>query len=141
MTARYRSEVAHARRALEAKTLEIQAVDRAKHEFLAMLGHELRNPLTPILTALQLMELRGSATFERERSIITRQVGHVVRLVDDLLEVSSITTGRVGLQKSAVEMAEVLDRALETSRPLFEQRSQHLSVDVPPGDNRFVKLG
>ena len=71
--------------------------NRAKDEFLAMLGHELRNPLSPILTALQLMKLRGDTTSERERTVIERQVTHLTRLVDDLLDVSRIARGKVKL--------------------------------------------
>ena len=70
-----------------------EAANRAKDEFLAMLGHELRNPLSPILTALQLMRLRGSDGSERERTVIERQVTHLTRLVDDLLDVSRIARG------------------------------------------------
>ena len=79
---------------------EAEAANRAKDEFLAMLGHELRNPLAPILTALQLMRLRDVPGAERERSIIERQVKHVVSLVDDLLDVSRITRGKVQLRRA-----------------------------------------
>ncbi len=80
---------------------EAEAANRAKDEFLAMLGHELRNPLAPILTALQLMRLRNVTGAERERTIIERQVKHVVSLVDDLLDVSRITRGKVQLRQRA----------------------------------------
>jgi signal transduction histidine kinase len=73
---------------------EAEVANRAKDEFLAMLGHELRNPLAPILTALQLLRLRGVQSGEREREIIERQVKHLVALVDDLLDVSSCTAAR-----------------------------------------------
>ena len=72
---------------------EAEAANRAKDEFLAILGHELRNPLAPIQTALALMRLRGDTTAERERMVIERQVRHLTRLVDDLLDVSRITRG------------------------------------------------
>ena len=86
-----------------------RTANRAKDEFLAMLGHELRNPLAPILTALQLMKLRGDAASERERTVIERQVTHLTRLVDDLLDVSRIARGKVELERrSRVELAEVV---------------------------------
>ena len=88
-----------------------------------MLGHELRNPLAPILTTLQLMQLRGSDIFEQERALIDRQVRHLVRLVDDLLEVSRITRGKISLDRSIVDLAEVIARAIEMASPLLEQRS------------------
>src|SRR5262249_30253425 len=71
--------------------------DRRKDEFLAMLGHELRNPLAPMMTALELMKLRGAPDTEREQAVIERQLRHLVRLVDDLLDVSRITRGKVQL--------------------------------------------
>ena len=107
-----------------------EAANRAKDEFLAMLGHELRNPLSPIQTALHLMRLRGSDDSERERTVIERQVNHLTRLVDDLLDVSRIARGKVELKVEIVEMAEVIAKALEMSSPLLEQRSHTLSVEV-----------
>jgi PAS domain S-box-containing protein len=104
---------------------------RAKDEFLAMLGHELRNPLTPIVTALDLMDLRGGEEFRAERTIIARQVHHVQRLVDDLLDISRITRGEVALAQQTVEVAQPIASAIETSSPRFEQRSQSLTVSVP----------
>ena len=107
-----------------------EAANRAKDEFLAMLGHELRNPLSPILTALQLMKLRGSDGSERERTVIERQVNHLTRLVDDLLDVSRIARGKVELKEEIVEMAEVVATAIEMASPLLEQRTHTLSVQV-----------
>ena len=104
--------------------------NRAKDEFLAMLGHELRNPLSPILTALQLMKLRGEAGSERERTVIERQVNHLTRLVDDLLDVSRIARGRVELKTEIVEMFDVVAKAIEMASPLLEQRTHTLTVDV-----------
>ncbi|HEX8537917.1 MAG TPA: ATP-binding protein, partial [Cystobacter sp.] len=109
---------------------EAHQANRRKDEFLAMLGHELRNPLAPILTALELMQLRDAGG-ERERKLIERQVKHLVRLVDDLLDVSRITRGKVELKKEPVEVSEVLAKAIEMVTPLYEQRSHRLSVDVP----------
>jgi signal transduction histidine kinase len=106
-----------------------EAANRTKDQFLAMLGHELRNPLSPILTALQLMRLRGQQS--RETEIIERQVGHVVRLVDDLLDVSRITGRKIELRRERVELAAVVLRGLEMASPLLEQRRQELELEVP----------
>jgi PAS domain S-box-containing protein len=108
-----------------------EAANRAKDEFLAMLGHELRNPLSPILTALQLMRLRGSDGSERERTVIERQVKHLTRLVDDLLDVSRIARGKVELKEELVELAEVVAKAVEMTSPLLEQRTHTFDLDVP----------
>jgi PAS domain S-box-containing protein len=108
-----------------------EAANRAKDEFLAMLGHELRNPLSPILTALQLMKLRGSDASERERTVIERQVTHLTRLVDDLLDVSRIARGKVELKEELVELAEVVAKAIEMTSPLLEQRTHTLELQVP----------
>jgi CheY-like chemotaxis protein/two-component sensor histidine kinase len=110
---------------------EGEAASRAKDEFLAMLGHELRNPLSPILTALQLMKLQGPEHWDRARTIIERQVSHLTRLVDDLLDVSRIARGKVELKTEPVEMADLVVRAIEMASPLIEQRRHVLSVDVP----------
>src|SRR6185503_14319344 len=87
------------RDATERKRAEeaMREADRRKDQFIALLGHELRNPLAPIMTALQLMKLRGETGAERERDLIERQVRHVSRLVDDLLDVSRITNGMIQL--------------------------------------------
>ena len=118
------TELANARR-------DAESANRAKDEFIAMLSHELRNPLSPILTALQLMKLRGIDAAERERTIIERQVGHLVGLVDDLLDVSRITRGKVELKKGHVELAGVVANAVETASPLLEERQHHLEIRVP----------
>ncbi|MEO6447541.1 MAG: ATP-binding protein [Gemmatimonadaceae bacterium] len=104
---------------------------RAKDEFLAMLGHELRNPLSPIVTALQLMRLRGDANLTREQLVIERQVDHLVRLVDDLLDVSRITQGKVDLKREVVELSQVVAKAVEIASPLLERRSHTLTANVP----------
>ncbi|MYM24907.1 response regulator [Duganella sp. FT135W] len=119
------TELATAKRAAE-------SANRAKDEFLAMLGHELRNPLAPIVTALQLMRLRGSDSALKERAVIERQTKHLVALVDDLLDVSRVAEGKVQLQRKAVEMAEVVTRAIETASPLIAQRRHQLALDVAP---------
>src|SRR6185295_5898229 len=88
-----------------------RAANRAKDEFLAMLGHELRNPLAPILTALQLMRMRGIDGHELR--VIERQLSHLVRLVDDLLDISRITRGKIELRKERLELSSVVLRSLE----------------------------
>jgi signal transduction histidine kinase len=110
---------------------EAEVANRSKDEFLAMLGHELRNPLAPIVTALQLMRLRGDEVLSKERTIIERQVNHLIRLVDDLLDVSRITRGKVELQRERIEISEIVAKAIEMSSPLIEQRQHVLTVDVP----------
>ena len=110
---------------------ESERANRAKDEFLAMLGHELRNPLAPILTALRLMRLRDPRGLVRERTIIERQVDHLIRLIDDLLDVSRITGGKIELKKEIVEAAEVVSNAIEMASPLIEEREHELVVEVP----------
>jgi signal transduction histidine kinase/ActR/RegA family two-component response regulator len=117
--------------ATDARTVA-EASARAKDEFLAMLGHELRNPLSPIVTALHLLRMRKPEV-EREYAVIERQVHHLTGLVDDLLDVSRITRGKIQLKRQTFELREVVDQALEMSAPLFEQREQTLHVDVPGG--------
>jgi len=107
-----------------------EAADRRKDEFLAMLGHELRNPLAPIRTALELLRMRG-VDGDREQQVIERQVRHLSRLVDDLLDVSRITRGTVELDRRPLEIASVVAKAVEMATPLFEQRAHELVVDVP----------
>ncbi|WP_437297797.1 ATP-binding protein [Sorangium sp. So ce426] len=118
------------RRAEDARR-DAERANRAKDEFLAMLGHELRNPLAPIVTALHLMRLRAGGHAERERLVIERQIKHLTALVDDLLDVSRITRGKVELKKQRIEIAEVVAKAVELVSPLLEQRRHHLTVAVP----------
>jgi CheY-like chemotaxis protein/nitrogen-specific signal transduction histidine kinase len=115
----------------EAARVSAESANRSKDEFLAMLGHELRNPLAPILTALELMKLRGD-TGPNERVIIERQVRHLSRLVDDLLDVSRIARGKTELERRPVELAVLVSTALELASPLIEERHHHLVLDVPP---------
>src|SRR5689334_23099507 len=110
---------------------EAEEATRAKHEFLAMLGHELRNPLSPIVTALQLMKVGGADSTERARTIIERQVNHLMRLVDDLLDVSRIARGRVELKTEIVEMSDIVAKAIEMASPMLEQHNHVLTVSVP----------
>ena len=118
--------------ALRSARERAEAASTAKDEFLAMLGHELRNPLSPILTALELMKLRGDGRISREQDVIDRQTRHLIRLVDDLLDVSRITRGKVELRKEPVEVRDVLAKATEMASPLLEQRQHHFEVHAPP---------
>jgi PAS domain S-box-containing protein len=121
-----------ARRDLERLRGEAEAASRAKDDFLAMLSHELRNPLSPILTALQLMRLReGADVVERERSVIERQARNLTRLVDDLLDVSRITRGKISLTRRPAALSAVVARAVEIASPLLEERRHRLDVAVP----------
>jgi signal transduction histidine kinase len=123
------------RYAIERKRAEeaLKQADRRKDEFLAMLAHELRNPLAPVLTALETMGLRdmGDPDQQRAREIIERQVHQMTRLVDDLLDVSRITRGKIKLQAEPVDLATVVARAVEVSRPLIDARHHHLTVTLP----------
>jgi signal transduction histidine kinase len=107
---------------------------RRKDEFLATLAHELRNPLAPIRNGLQILQIAGNdrAAQERARAIVERQVAQMVRLIDDLLDLSRINRGKVELRKERVDVAVVVQNALETSRPILEQRGHELRVDLPP---------
>ena len=124
--------------ALEREGAERQAehvlleANQRKDEFLAVLGHELRNPLAPIVTALELMKLRYDGLASRERAVIERQVLHVSRLVDDLLDVSRITRGKLELAREPVELAEVVALALEMASPVIERRTHRLTLEMPP---------
>ncbi|WNG15843.1 ATP-binding protein [Cystobacter fuscus] len=114
----------------EAARAEAVAAARAKDEFLAMLGHELRNPLAPIVSSLELLRRRGLARTP-EHEVISRQLRHVVRLVDDLLDVARITRGQLSLRREPLELASVVTRAVEAASPLIEQRRHALEVHVP----------
>lgn len=114
--------------------LESQAeADRRKDEFLATLAHELRNPLAPIRNSLHLLRLSGNTdpVVQRVREMMERQVDHMVRLVDDLLEVSRISRGKIELRKERVELAAVIRSAVETSQPLLDAAGHQLAVSLP----------
>ncbi len=112
----------------------LRDADRRKDEFLAMLAHELRNPLAPLSNSLQILRLTDdlSPAVESMRDIMQRQVDHLVRLVDDLLEVSRITRGKVELRKEPAELAAIVASAVETSRPLIEAAGHQLAVSICP---------
>jgi signal transduction histidine kinase/CheY-like chemotaxis protein len=108
--------------------------DRHKNEFLAMLSHELRNPLAPILNAVQLLRLQPdeSKVQRQAHTIIERQLGQLVHLVDDLLEVTRISTGKIHLQREQLDMRAIVECSVETVRLLIEQRRHVLTVHLPP---------
>ncbi len=108
-----------------------EAASRAKDEFLAMLGHELRNPLSPITTALRLVRQKQAVGCDRELTVVERQVQHLARLVDDLLDVSRIAQGKIEVKREPLAIDAVISRAVEMASPLFEQRRHELRVDVP----------
>jgi signal transduction histidine kinase/CheY-like chemotaxis protein len=125
-----RLEAEHARLEAEKARNIAEEADKAKDDFLAMLGHELRNPLAPVLTALELMRLRGESGAQRERDIIERQVKHLVRLVEDLFDVSRLRRGRVELRRRPFEIIRSIEKAVEISSPLLSDRSHKLCIDV-----------
>lgn len=131
--AREREALAAERQRLAEVLSRAEEAIRAKDEFLAMLSHELRNPLAPIVTALHLLRLRGAGGGAHEREVIERQVAHLVRLVDDLLDVSRMTRGKVRLERRVVDAGEVIARAVEQASPLLEERRHALAVEVEPG--------
>ncbi len=113
----------------------LREADRRKDEFLAMLAHELRNPLAPIRNAVEILRISEDRTVrERARVLIGRQVQHLVRLVDDLLEVSRITRRKVVLQRSVVKLATILETAVEVVRPALEAQDHTLVMSVPDDD-------
>jgi signal transduction histidine kinase len=113
---------------------DVQEADRQKNEFLSMLAHELRNPLAPIRNAVHVLRLQaeGRPELDWARDVIDRQVRHLVRLVDDLLDVSRITRGKVRLQLEAVALAGVVAEAVEASNPEIAAREHRLEVTLPP---------
>jgi signal transduction histidine kinase/CheY-like chemotaxis protein len=124
---------AEAMQALEASRVAAEASSRAKDEFLAILGHELRNPLAPIQTALELMRLHPDLPNERERAVIERQTRHLMRLVDDMLDIARITRGKLELRRERVEVAELVARSIEIAAPAVEQRGHELVMEVQHG--------
>jgi signal transduction histidine kinase/ActR/RegA family two-component response regulator len=110
---------------------QARAAGQAKDEFLAVLGHELRNPLSPMLMALHLMDRKGDGTLERERQILRRQVDHMRRLVDDLLDISRITQGRMELRLHALDLCLLVARAVEVSQLPASARERAIGVRLP----------
>jgi PAS domain S-box-containing protein len=110
----------------------LQEADRRKDEFIATLAHELRNPLAPILNAVEVLKARDAASqLSWARNVIERQTVHMARLLEDLLDVSRISRNRVELRVSRVQVAAVVESALETSRPLIDAGGHHFTVSLP----------
>jgi PAS domain S-box-containing protein len=126
LTDRKRSEDERAAR------LAAEQANRTKDEFLATLGHELRNPLAPIVTALQLTKLHTDRHPTRELQVIERQVQHLTRLVDDLLDVARIARGKLELQKQVIDVRAPIASGIEIASPLLEQKGHHFELKVPP---------
>jgi signal transduction histidine kinase/CheY-like chemotaxis protein len=120
-------------RNVESEARKLVEADARKNEFLAMLGHELRNPLAPIRNAVKIMKQRGSDDPDLcwARDVIDHQVHHLGQLVDDLLEISRVTSGKVRLHKEPVDVATIIAFAVETSRPVLDAQNHHLSIVLP----------
>jgi signal transduction histidine kinase len=111
----------------------LRDADRRKDEFLATLAHELRNPLAPLRNALEILRVAESnpALTQKARDIMERQLNQMVRLVDDLIDVSRITTDKLAIRKGVVDLQTVVHDAVETVRPFIESRGHKLEVSVP----------
>ncbi len=118
-------------RRADAARRDAEEANQTKDQFLAVLGHELRNPLAPALTALELMKARDPGVFTREREVLERQVAHMARLVNDLLDVSRLARGKVQLDRRRFELREAVDRAVDMTRPTIAQHRHTLEVSVP----------
>ncbi|HUS68214.1 MAG TPA: response regulator [Kofleriaceae bacterium] len=131
--ARTVAELERVRSELMRYSRQLEEQDRRKDEFLALLGHELRNPLAPIVTSLELMRSRPVADpiAARAQAAMERQVVHLTRLVDDLLDVSRVTTGKIDLRRERIDLGSIVDRALSLSKPILDDRGQALVVEVP----------
>ncbi len=119
---------------LEAERALLKDADQRKDQFLAVLAHELRNPLAPISNAAQIMKIEGlgGPNFRWSVEVIESQVKQMTRLIDDLLDVSRITRGKVVLQKEPVALRQVVELAVAASRPLIQECRHHLTVELPP---------
>jgi len=115
---------------LERSEAALRAADRQKDEFLATLAHELRNPLAPLRMGLDLLVRKGSEESKGTLAVMNRQLDHMVRLIDDLLDVARVSGGKLELKKEKVNIADAIQTALDTSRPFFEQRRQLVAVQV-----------
>lgn len=108
-----------------------EEAERQKEEFLAIVGHELRNPLAPMHTAVQLLKLRRGVGCDREIGVLERQLVHMMRLLDDLLDVSHMMRGKLQLARKVTELSELLANAVDVSAALIEQKGHRLRLDVP----------
>ncbi len=137
---RANGELEAANRALQAEVTErvrierrLKRADRHKDEFIAMLAHELRNPLAPIRNAIEIMRSKPQPDPQLAwtREVIERQLGSLTRLVDDLLDVSRITRGKINLSREPLELGTIIGRAVETAQPLLSEKRQQFDLDVP----------
>jgi PAS domain S-box-containing protein len=115
---------------LRQRLVQLAEADQRKNEFLAMLGHELRNPLSAVANAIATAH-RDASRRDRALDIASRQTGHLARIVDDLLDVTRITKGKIALRKEALQLGEIVNGAIEELRDLVESRHQHLTVSIP----------
>lgn len=136
------AELARANLALQAEVIErkraetaLRETDRRKDEYLASLAHELRNPLVPIRFALEIMRMAADRPelLEKNRLVVERQIKHMVRLIDDLMDVSRLSRGKIVLHRRRVDLAQVIEDAVEASRPLIESARHTLAIDRPDG--------
>jgi signal transduction histidine kinase len=120
---------------------DLEQSSRRLNDFIALLAHELRNPLAPIRNAVTLMQLDKSVppSVAKVRDIIDRQVAQLTRLVDDLLDVSRLTTGKITLRPERVGIGSVVRRSVETARPIIDARRHTLTVDAPPDSDLLVE--
>ena len=126
------SELTNAEAALRAQSERLRDSDRRKDEFLATLAHELRNPLAPIRNALQIIQIAGNdgPAVEQARQMMERQLGQMVRLIDDLLDVSRISRGKFELRRERVELAAAIKSAVDTAQPLIDAAGHRLTVST-----------
>ena len=127
------TERVQAEQQLRKATQKLREADRSKDEFLATLAHELRNPLAPISNGLYILQLPtiDSQTTAKLYEMMQRQVNHLIRLVDDLMQVSRITRGKIDLHQQPASLAEIIQSAIETSRPLLDAARHQLNVNLP----------
>jgi len=121
----------------------LQESSRAKDEFLATLAHELRNPLAPIRTCLQILkkDAANGAASEHARDVMERQLAHMVRLIDDLLDISRINSGKISIERSRITLVEAIETAIDISRPVISGKGHVLTLDMPPVDIELMADG
>lgn len=129
--ARSVAERERAEQALRAANARLEQADRAKDEFLAVLAHELRNPLTPLVAGLELFAHVDDEVLGRARDAMSRQLDHLIRLVDDLLDVSRVTSGAVSLRRGPIDIADVVDQAVALVKPALQTSHHELQVALP----------
>ncbi len=124
------------RKAAEDERLRLaqaQEAERRNEEFLAIMGHEMRNPLSPMVTAVHLIQLRGGRNCDREIAVLGRQLAHMTRLVDDILDASRFLRDQVPLVRKVTEIGDVLANAVDVASPLLEEKRHRLEIQVPKG--------